>query len=325
MKSSGRIAGIALLAGLVLSLGPMAYASNLTVDLNPNTQVAKLTSVSTTNLVLTYPASSTLSGYLKGYNSSLDQSGSFNSSNPAVLTFREKFHDQADDKVSISNMTIAYKYNVKANSTALVVKQETDITAWVSGAFKVSNGTVTANLGWRSFYISGALDVHLGNRTVDVNLVGSSLTQSIEGKNLGAGMLAGMFAGGALWAKPTLNFSSLSSPLTSWTRSYDSLTNTTTFSKTVAGNSTFSAKYALNGETYSLSMTSDPSAAISTRGFAQATGDSLLISPAPVYLNPLSWAVAVAAALLVVAVGAVYLSRRLRSIGDSAGTYKPVS
>jgi hypothetical protein len=317
MKNSGRIAGLALLAVLVLSLGPVAYASNLTVDLNPNTQVAKLTSVSTTNLLLNYPANSTLSAYLKGYNSSLAQSGSFNSSSPAVLTFREHFHDEANDKVSISNMTISYKYNVKANSTALVVNKETDITAWVSGAFKVSNGTVTANLGWRSFYISGALDVRLGNQTVDVNLVGASLTQSIAGKNLGAEMLSGMFAGGGLWARPTLNFSSLNSPLSSWTRNYDSLTNTTTFSKTVAGNSTFSAKYSNNGEAYSLSMTSDPSAAISTRGYAQAAGDSLVISTAPVYLNPISWVAVAAAAGLVVAVGAVYFARRLKSTGEN--------
>jgi hypothetical protein len=299
-------------------LGPAAYASNLTVDLNPNTQVAKLTSVSTTSLVLTYPANSTLSGYLKGYNSSLAQSGSFNSSSPAVLTFREHFHDDANDKVSISNMTISYKYNVKANSTALVANIETDITAWVAGAFKVSNGTVTANLGWKSFYVSGALDARLGNRTVDVNLVGSSLTESIAGKNLGGEMLSGMFAGGGLWTKPTLNFSSLNTPLSSWTRNYDSLTNTTMFSRTVAGNSTFSAKYALNGEAYSLSMTSDPSAAISTRGYAQASGDSLVISTAPVYLNPISWGVAVAAAL-VVAVGAAYLARRSRSTEITPG------
>jgi hypothetical protein len=296
------------------------------VDLNPNTQVAKLTSVSTTNLLLTYPANSTLSGYLKGYNSSLSQSGSFNSSSAAVLTFREHFHDDANDKVAINNMTISYKYNVNANSTALVVNIDTDITAWVSGAFKVSNGSVTASLGWRSFYISGPLEVNLGNQTVDVNLVGSSLTQGVQGKGLGAGMLAGMFAGhGGLWARPTLNFSSLSSPLSTWTRNYDSVANTTTFSKTVAGNSTFSTKYSLNGDAYSLSMTSDPSASISTRGYAQASGDSLVISTAPVYLNPISWAVAVAAALVGVAVGAVYLSKRSRSIGDRAGLYKPAS
>ncbi len=317
MNNSHRIVGLAVLAVLVLSLEPAAFASNLTVNLNPNTQVAKLTSVSTTNLVLAYPANSTLSNYLKGYNSSLALSGNFNSSSDAVQNFREHFHDDSNDQVSIRNMTVSYKYNAKANSTALVVNKETDITAWVTGAFKVSNGTVTANMGWRSFYISGALNVNLEDHMVDVNLAGSSLTQSISGRSLGMAMLTGMFAGGGLWTRPTLNFSSLNSPLSTWTRNYDSLTNTTTFSKTVSGNSTFSAKYTSNGQTYSLSMTSDPSATISTSGYAEASGNSLVISTAPVYLNPLLW-VGVAVAL-VVAAGAFYLVRRSRSTAAETG------
>ncbi|HEV2390711.1 MAG TPA: hypothetical protein VGS04_08310 [Nitrososphaerales archaeon] len=310
----------AVLVVLVLSLAPAAFASTLTVDLNPNTQVAKLTSVSTTHFVLEYPANSTLSSYLKGYNSSSSLSGGFNSTSEGLRTFLGQMHDEADDNVSVTNMTVSYSYSAKANSTALVVDKQTDITAWVDGAFKVSNGTVTADLGWRSFYVSGALDLDLEGHAVDVNLAGSALTQSTFGRDLGVQMLTGMFEGKSLWTRSTLNFSSLSSPLSNWTRSYDSLTNTTTFSKTVAGNSTFTASYSGGGGTYSLTMTSDPSASITTKGYALAAGNSLVFSKAPMYLDPILW-VAAGSAVALVALGALYLAKRPRPTAAGAGSF----
>jgi hypothetical protein len=308
MKGGG-LAVSAALAVLVLSLAPAAYASTLTVDLNPSTQVAELTSVSTTHFVLGYPANSTLSSYLKGYNSSSSVSGSFNSSSDGLRHFRGQFRDGAGENVSVTNMTVSYTYTANANSTALVVEKQTVITAWVAGAFKVSNGTVTADLGWRSFYVSGALDLNLGDHMVDVNLAGSALTQSTFGRGMGVEMLTGMFAGNSLWTRPTLNFSSLSSPLSTWTRSYDSLTNTTTFSKTISGNSTYSANNSSGGRAYSLTMTSDPSASISTKGYAQATDNSLVFSRAPVYLDPVVWA-AVSVVAVLAGLGVIYLARR---------------
>jgi len=320
MKSS-RLAASAVLAVLALSLAPTAFASTLTVDLNPSTQVAKLTSVSTTHFVLEYPANSTLSSYLKGYNSSSSLSGGFNSSSAGLRDFRGQFRDGADENVSVTNMTVSYSSSAKANSTALVVEKQTDITAWVAGAFSVSNGTVTADLGWRSFYVSGALDLDLQGHSLDVNLAGSALTQSTSGRGLGVGLLTGMFAHDSLWGRSTLNFSSLSSPLSTWTRGYDSLTNTTTFSKTVAGNSTFSTSYSGGGGAYSLTMTSDPSASISTKGYALATDNSLVFSKAPVYLDPILWVAIAAVAVIVVAAGGVYLAKRPRPTAVGAGPH----
>ena len=117
----------------------------------------------------------------------------------------------------------------------------------MAGLLKVSNGSVTADLGWRSFYVNGALDLDLGDQTVDVNLAQLGDRPRASSEGAGTAMLSGMFAGGGLWTRPTLNFSSLSSELSTWTRSYDPLTNTTTFSKTVAGNSTFSARFSSGG------------------------------------------------------------------------------
>jgi hypothetical protein len=314
-----RIAGLAVLAVLALSLAPSAFASTLTVDLNPSTRVARLTSVSTTDLVLTYPANSALSSYLAGYNSSSSYSGSFNSSSGGVRSFRAGFHDEDNEGVSINNMTVSYAYDAKANSTALVVTKTTSIAASVAGAFNVTNGTVTAQMGWKSFYIAGALDLTLGGHQVDVNLAGSSITQSIDGRGLGVQMLTGMFEGNSLWSRSTLNFSSLSSPLSTWTRNYDAVTNTTTFSKTISGNSTFTASYTSDGQAYSLKMTSDPSASISAQGYAKASGDSLVFSKAPVYLDPLLW-VAVGALAILAGAGFVLYERRGRLGAAEAGT-----
>lgn len=319
MTRKVRMAGLAVLALLALSVAPPALASTLTVDLNPTTQVAKLTSTSTTNLVLTYPANSTLSDYLKGYNSSSTLSGSFNGSSGAVSSFRSGFHDDDHQPVKISNMTVDYSYSAKANSTALMITKVTDITASVAGAFNVTNGSVTAHLGWKSFYIAGPLDLALQGHNLDVNLAGPSIAESINGRALGAEMLTGMFEGDSLWSRPTLNFSALSTPLSNWTRNYDPVTNTTTYSKTVTGNSTFTASYNNNGQAYSLKMISDPSAVVSTQGYSHASGDSLVFSKAPVYLEPLVW-VAAAALAIVAVVGGIYLERRSRLGIAKSGT-----
>jgi len=317
-KMHSRVVALTVLAVLVMTLEPAAFGSTLTVNLDPNSKVAKLTSVSTTNLVLTYPVNSTLSSYLKGYNSTQSLSGNFSSSNDGVRAFQGHFDDEANDHVAVQNMMVSYKYNAKANATALVVTKETDITAAVAGVFKVTNGTVTADLGWRSFYISGALDLNLEGHMVDVNLVGSSLTQSVVGRSLGVEALTGMFAGNGIWGRSTLNFSSLSTPLSNWTRSYNSITNTTTYSKTISGQSILSTKYTNGKDTYSLSVTSDPSAAISTHGYATVSGNSIVISRPPVYLNPLSW-VAIAGVAAITLVAGALLARRSRATEGGLG------
>src|SRR5438552_2162786 len=165
-KMESRFVALSVLAVLAMSLQPAAFASTLTVNLDPSSKVAKLTSVSTTNLVLTYPANSTLSSYLKSYNSSLSLSGNFNSSDEGLRSFQGHLDDQANDSITVQNMTVGYKYSAKANDTALVVSLETDITAQVSGVFKISNGTITADLAWRSFHINGAMDLNLEGREV---------------------------------------------------------------------------------------------------------------------------------------------------------------
>ena len=78
MKTAAkRIVPLTALAILLISMAPLAYASTLTVTLNPNTKLAKVDSVSTTKIVFTYPATSEMATYLKSVISSLKLNGTF--------------------------------------------------------------------------------------------------------------------------------------------------------------------------------------------------------------------------------------------------------
>lgn len=311
MRNSGKLLAITTLALLLISTAPAAFGSTLTVDLNPSTKVAKVVTVSTTKIVLTYPVNSTLSGYLKGVNSTTSFSGTFQQGASGVDELQGSFGDE-DSHVSVSNVSVSIHYDAKGNSTALVVNKETDITAWVTGVFSVVNGTVTADLKWRSFVVPGALTFNLEDHPVDVNLVGSAMETSLATHTFAIQYMLSAFGGEELWNRPTLNYSALSTPLTTWTKNYDSSTNTTTFSKTVSGTSTFSASVDYNGQKYTLSAISDPSANVMVNGYAIASGDSIALQQAPASSSSLLLLVAAAAAIVVVG-GAAYLALRSRA------------
>jgi hypothetical protein len=305
-----RLLPLAVLSILVVSMAPAAFASTLTVTLNPTSKVAEMHAVSTTKIVLTYPANSTMSNNLKDVNSSFVLSGSFDSSYAGVQEFQGDFHD-GDGGISVHNMTAAVDYTAKGNGTALVINKETNITASVTGVFHVVNGTVQADLGWRSFVVVGALNLNLGDHTVDINQVGSAMDDSIATHTAAVQFLAGSFGRDDIWSRPTLNYSALNAPLNTWTKNFDSATNTTTFSKTISGSYTFSASADYNGQKYTMSATSDPSASIAIKGYATASGNSLVIGPAPATLSSSIW---VAAAIGVAVIGAVaYLALRARA------------
>jgi hypothetical protein len=305
-------APLAVLALLMLSLAPAAAASTLKVDLNPSTGVSTMTSTSVTKIILTYPANTSLSNYLKGYSDSASASGSFNAGSQGVIAFSGQFHDPYyNSNVTIQDLNVSTSYSAVANTTVLVIMKQTNITATVSGVFSVVNGTVTANLGWRSFYIAGALNLMLQGHQFDVNLLGSAVTWSMAGKSIGIGLITSMFGADRIWNMATLNFTALNTPLTNWTKSYDSLSNTTTFSKTINGQASLSTSYTNNGQTYSLKAVSDPSAQIATKGYADASGNSLKIVATPAYLSPITWAVA-AVVIVVLAAGAILAVNRSR-------------
>jgi len=321
-----RIFPLATLAILLFAISPLASASTLTVNLNPKTGIATLDSVSTTRMVFTYPAGSTISNYLKNVSSSFTLSGKFDGTYSGTRELQGSF-DEWDHHISVTNISVAVDYLAKGNATALVVNTSTDINATVSGAFSVVNGTVTADLGWRAFVIRGALDLPLQGRNVDVNLAGSAMADSLGDHANAAGWLTSSFGGQGFWNRPTLNFSQLDTPLSTWTKNYNAATNTTTFSKTISGQNTYSIQADFNGQKYSFSETSDPSGVVNVQGYANAQGDSLVMAPAPgASLSTIGAivTVVVVAGLLAIAVGYLAVRARARAKTPPQSTTLPV-
>ena len=308
MKKGTRIIPLATLAILLIAVSPMAYASTLTVNLNPKSGLATVDSVSTTKMVFTYPANSAISKYLSNVSSSSTFSGSFMGTSQGAEEFQGTLHDW-DSRVSVSNMSVAIDYSLKGNTTALVLDKTTKINATVSGVFRVVNGTVQANLGWRSFIVRGAMNLPLDGHTMDINLAGSAMEDSLGQQSFASGWMMGSFGGDSFWNRPTLNFSALNAPLSSWTKNYNSATNTTTFTKTISGSSTFTASYTLNGLKYGLSATSDPTGVVAIQGYANASGDSLTIVPAPASATTGLLVIGAVVAILAI-LGGIYAVKR---------------
>jgi hypothetical protein len=310
MKNQMRkIAPLTALAVILLSLAPMVSASTLTVSLNPKSGLAKVVTMSSTDLVFTYPSNSTVSSFLRNVTSSLSLKGSFDGSAQGTQVLQGSFDDE-DSHVVVKNMTVAFGYTAKGSTTQLVIHKSTNISAWVSGMFSVVNGSVTANMGWRAFVIRGAMSLPLENHMVDVNLAGSTMGESFGEHAFVAGFLQ-MGAWG-WWNRPTLNYSQLNTPLSTWTKDYNAATNTTTYSKTITGSSSFSASLTYNNQKYTLTSTSDPTGVVTVQGYANAVGDSLVIAPAPVATSSGS-VLAVTGVIAVLALAVGYIAIRARS------------
>jgi len=321
MKTEFRkIFPLATLAILLFAVSPLASASTLTVNLNPKTSIATLDSVSTTKIVFTYPSDSTISTYLRNVSSSFSLSGKFDGTSSGAHELQGSF-DQWDHHVSVSNISVAVSYSANGNTTALVVDKVTKINATVSGVFSVVNGTVQANLGWRAFVVRGSMDLPLEGHDIDINLAGSAMEDSIGSHAYATGWLSSSFGGDVFWNRPTLNFSQLDTPLSTWTKNYNSATNTTTFSKTISGQDAFSISADYNGQKYSLSAISDPSGVVNVQGYAYAQGDSLVMAPAPAStLSISSGTIAVVVVVGLLAITGGYLAMRAKARGNKAST-----
>lgn len=315
MKKTNGIIPLALLSLLVLATVPPANASTLMVTINPTSKSAELQSISSTTIVLTYPSGSTLSMYLSNVSTSVSYTSSFTGGSYPVLALQSGFAIR-DRFAQLQNTTISYSEVAKGNATALVIHKDTNITAWVSGLFTIVNGTVHVDLGWRAFAVPGNMTLNFNGQMVDVNLVGSAVAYPLRGHPIIRAFLSGRFGGSQIWDWATLNFTALDTPLTTWTRNYDSSTNTTTFSKTISGTSSFRTSADYNGQKYSLTVSSDPSAKIATQGYATASADSLSITSAPgtASLSATDILAIGAAVVVIAAIGTLYVlkSRTMR-------------
>ncbi|HKT21012.1 MAG TPA: hypothetical protein VJR06_00100, partial [Nitrososphaerales archaeon] len=254
--------------------------------------------------------------------SSVKLNSSFAGDSSGAMELQGSF-DQEDSHVSIQNMTVALDYTATGNATALVINKVTNVTAWVSGVFQVVNGSVVANLRWRSFVVQGPMNLDMEDHNMDINMVGSTVQTSLASRAMAFGFLLDYFGGRSVWNQPTLNFSQLDTPLSTWTKNYDSGTNTTTFTKTISGTSTFTSSVDYNGQNYSLSAVSDPTGVVTVKGYANTQGDTLVMAPAPASTAGLV-ELGVVAVLLGGAAYLAYRSRAKRKAPAQVNTALPV-
>lgn len=324
-KYAKSVVPLTALAIVLLSIAPMVDASTLTVDLNPTTGLAKVNSISTTKIVFTYPAGSAISNYLENVSSSVKLNSSFAGSSDGALQLQRSFdHDEDASHITVRNMTVALDYTATGSATSLVINKVTNVSAWVTGVFQVVNGTVVANLRWRSFVVTGAMNLDMEGHDMDVNTVGSTVQSELASRLIASAFLMNSFGDRGIWNQPTLNFSALSTPLSTWTKNYDASTNTTTFSKTISGTSTLTSSLDVNGQNYSLSVVSDPAGVVAVQGYANAQGDSLVMAPAPAFSAGYV-ELGVVVVLLAAAVGYLaYRSRAKQKASVQANTILPV-
>jgi hypothetical protein len=270
----------ALIALLFAVSIPVVSASTVNITLNPATGVAEVTGISTTKVVFTYPVNSSVSNFLKEYNYSNQESANIAGGQSSTDDFQNALRNYTPG-ISVENMSVSVNSKAIANSTTLVITKETNITAWVTGVFNETNGKVMADLEWKAFVIRGSFDVPLNGHDFDLNTLGSAVVEPLGGDGFASSFLVNSFGGDAIWSRSTIDFSALDSPLSNWTRVYDSSTNTTTFTKNINTNYNFSSSYSFNGQTYSLSMTYDPSSTVRVLGFASPSGNSLIIESPP--------------------------------------------
>ncbi|MDG6996565.1 MAG: hypothetical protein JRN52_11645 [Nitrososphaerota archaeon] len=316
---SWAIATSLLLPLLFLGI-PAVSASTVNITLNPTTHVAQVEGVSTTKIVLTYPANSDISKMLNETKYSMQVSGNIPHGDAPTRDFEDALRNYTST-ISVENISASLSTKATANSTALVITRDTNLTAYVTGIYNSTNGTLMANMNWKSFRIDGSFVVPMDGQEYDLNMMGSAALQPLGDNSLASAFLIHAFGEDRIWSQSTIDFSALNTPLTNWTRHYDSATNTTTFSKTVNTQANFSASVSVNGQEYSISMVHDPSSTIKVLGYASASGNSLIISPAP---SAFSFETAALAALVVVIIlASAYMAIRWRSRATSAGSSTP--
>ena len=302
-----------VLAALLLFSFPIVSASTVNIALNPATGVAKVTGMSTTTIVFTYPANSTISRFLNGSNYSAQASGNVAGGQGPAMDFQDALRNYTSE-VTVQNLSASLSTTSKANATAMVITRETNITGYVSGVFNVTNGTVTANLGWKAFVIRGPFVMPLDGHDYDLNTLGSAAMMPMRG--IASSFLSGSFGDQNIWSRSTIDFSSLNTPLNNWTRVYNSATNTTTFTKTINTLANYSSSVSFNGESYSLSMTYDPSSTISVSGYASPQGNTLVFGQAPQnYTYP---TIAITIVAIIALVGYIAIKKRHPSIAKSS-------
>jgi hypothetical protein len=286
---------------------PVVSGSTLTVYVYPSKNQAEINAVSDTKIIFTYPNNSTVSNRLNGLNYSYSMSLNYTGSVYPLKIF-ERFLRNHFSNVTLENLSIIVNLKALANSTTLIITKNMTLTLWLSGIFNKTKNTTVANMSWKDFAVTGSFNVSYQGNSCDLNEVGGSIGIM---RGLSEQMLWYMFLENPILTRATIDYSYLKAPLNEWTKTYDSATNTTSFTYVYTKNISYNATVDINGAVYTLKMTYDPSATIIVPGHATASGDNLIITPtATTYAFPYLLIGVAAAVVVVIALCAAMMLRR---------------
>jgi len=299
---------VGIVSIFLLSLAvPAATASYLNVTIYPDKGLANVKLNSEASLIFTYPAQNVTP---RSYSFSFTKT--FTNSSDWAISFMEGWLKSRYHNVSVDNMSVTFNLVSHVNSTTLVITKLLTINLWVSGIFNKTKSETKVNLSWRAFEVKGSFKIKSDNGTeYDLNEMGEYFFRMVMIPNYQNDELNEMSN------VSTLNFTMLSKSLSSWQRTYDPTTNTTTFYYNASKYVLFYANWSisnsiytgLNGN-YTLKIVYDPSSTITTPGYATASGDTIVISPtAPSNTLPLIIG-AVVAVIIVVGALAFFLRKR---------------
>jgi hypothetical protein len=303
---------VGIVSIFLLSLAvPAATASYLNVTIYPDKGLANVKLNSEASLIFTYPAGGAISKKLNGTTISYSFTENFTNPSDWAISFMEGWLKSRYHNVSVDNMSVTFNLVSHVNSTTLVITKLVTINLWVSGIFNKTKSETKVNLSWRAFEVKGSFKISHNGEEYDLNEMGEYF--------FGMGMISNYQNDklNEMSNVSTLNFTMLSKSLSSWQRTYDPTTNTTTFYYNASKYVLFYANWSisnsiytgLNGN-YTLKIVYDPSSTITTPGYATASGDTIVISPtAPSNMLPLIIG-AVVAVIIVVGALAFFLRKR---------------
>jgi len=298
---------VGIVSIFLLSLAvPAATASYLNVTIYPDKGLANVKLNSEASLIFTYPAKNVTP---RSYSFSFTKT--FTNSSDWAISFMEGWLKSRYHNVSVDNMSVTFNLVSHVNSTTLVITKLVTINLWVSGIFNKTKSETKVNLSWRAFEVKGSFKIKSDNGTeYDLNEMGEHYLNDTGEYFFGMILNYQNDKLKEMSNVSTLNFTMLSKSLSSWQRTYDPTTNTTTFYYNASKYVLFYANWSISNNNYTLKIVYDPSSTITTPGYATASGDTIVISPtAPSNMLPLIIG-AVVAVIIVVGALAFFLRKR---------------
>lgn len=269
MNRKSMLALLLISALSIAALAPTSSASSVSVNLNPESNSATVHAYINSSVELA--ANSSIPGFyqtLQGIASTSDRNITISATNigntTLVYSILNSSISEKEQGAYLSSLSLSYErtvYNITGSSgLRIFVNGSLGVQMTVSGIFHGN----TANLTWRSFETNRSLNIS-GENINQVNFSGNT------------GQSDTVFN--------TLNMSVFSKSLLQWNRSYDSASNTTTYSLDAGNTVHFSGYYNTSEYSVALTFNIDPTYSISAPGYDTANNNAITIGNPP-HTNP---------------------------------------